>query len=84
LKENISIEMCPVSNLRTKLVGDIGNHPVRDFFERGLNVTANSDDPTMFGADMNNECQILHDELGFTLSELFRLSLNEIDSSLLP
>ena len=84
MKENISIEMCSVSNLKTKVVGDIRNHPVRDFFDKGLNVTVNSDDPTMFGTDMNNEYRMLHDELGFTVFELFRLSLNGIDSSFLP
>lgn len=84
LKKNISIEMCPVSNLKTKVVEDIRNHPVREFFDKGLNVTVNTDDPTMFGTGMNNEYQTLHDELGFTLPELFRLSLNGIDSSFLP
>jgi len=84
LKRGISIEMCPVSNLKTKVVDDIRNHPVRAFFDRGLNVTVNSDDPTMFGTNMNNEYQTLHHELGFTLRELFRLSLNGIDSSFLP
>jgi len=84
LKKNISIEMCPVSNLKTKVVDSIRNHPIRDFFDRGLNVTVNSDDPTMFGTSMNNEYHTLHDELSFTLPDLFRLSLNAIESSFLP
>jgi len=84
MEKNISIEMCPVSNFKTKVVDAIRNHPVRDFFDKGLSVTVNSDDPTMFGTDMNNEYQTLHDELDFTLPELFRLSLNGIDSSFLP
>ena len=84
LKRNISIEMCPVSNLKTKVVDSICNHPIRDFFDRGLNVTVNSDDPTMFGTNMNNEYHTLHDELGFSLLQLFRLSINAIESSFLP
>jgi len=84
LRKNISIEMCPVSNLKTKVVDSIRNHPIKDFFDKGLNVTVNSDDPTMFGTNMNNEYHTLSDELGFALPDLFRLSLNAIDSSFLP
>lgn len=83
LKNNISLEMCPISNLRTGVVDDIRNHPIRAFFDEGLNVTVNSDDPTMFDTNMNRECQTLHDELDFTVEELFRLSLNALDSSFL-
>lgn len=84
LKNNISIEMCPLSNVRTGAVNDIRDHPVRAFFDKGLNVTVNSDDPTMFDTNMNKEYRTLHDKLGFTLQELFRLSLNGLDSSFLP
>ena len=82
-KKSVSIEMCPTSNLRTKVVDDIKNHPVRPFFDRGLNVTVNSDDPTMFGTDVNNEYLTLHQNLSFTIDELFSLSLNGIESSFL-
>jgi adenosine deaminase len=84
LKNNISIEMCPLSNIRTGVVNDIRNHPVRPFFDKGLIVTVNSDDPAMFDTNMNKEYRTLHDELGFTPQELFRLSLNGLDSSFLP
>jgi adenosine deaminase len=84
LKKNISLEMCPVSNLRTGVVDDIRNHPIRAFFDKGLHVTVNSDDPSMFDTNMNREYQTLHDELGFTIEELFHLSLNGLDSSFLP
>lgn len=83
LNNNIAVEMCPISNVRTKVVGNIRSHPIRPFFDRGLMVTVNSDDPTMFETSMNNEYRTLHDELGFTIPELFRLSLNGIDSSFL-
>jgi len=84
LKNNISLEMCPISNLRTGVVDDIRNHPIRAFFDRGLNVTVNSDDPKMFDTNMNREYQTLHDDLEFTAEELFRLVLNGLDSSFLP
>jgi adenosine deaminase len=83
LRRNISIETCPVSNVKTKIISDIKNHPIRLFFDKGLNVTVNSDDPTMFGTSINNEYQMLHEHLGFTLEELFRIGLNGVESSFL-
>jgi adenosine deaminase len=80
----ITIEACPVSNLRTGAVSSLQRHPIRTFFERGLSVTVSTDDPSMFGTDMNNEYLQLHKNLKFTIPELFRLSLNAVDSSFLP
>ncbi len=82
--EGITIEACPVSNIRTGSVRYLTEHPIREFFDRGINVTVSSDDPSMFGTDMNNEYIQLHRELGFTVDELFRLSLNAVESSFLP
>ncbi|MFQ6053754.1 MAG: adenosine deaminase [Candidatus Bathyarchaeia archaeon] len=83
-ERGVTVEACPVSNVRTAVVPSLREHPVRAFFDRGLSVTVNSDDPTMFGTDMDNEYLQLHRELGFTAPELFRLSLNAVDSSFLP
>jgi len=82
-KQGITIETCPMSNVKTGVVSDLKNHPVRTFFNRGINVTVNSDDPSMFDTDMNNEYLQLHRKLKFTIPQLFKLSLNAIDSCFL-
>jgi adenosine deaminase len=79
-----TVEMCPTSNVRTGVVQSLKEHPIRTFFERGLRVTVNTDDPSMFGTDMNNEYLSLCRELDFTVPDLFRLSLNAVDSLFLP
>jgi len=85
LKERgITVEACPISNIRTGVVSSFSQHPIREFFDSGLRVTVNSDDPSMFGTDMNNEYIQIHRELGFTLPELFMLSLHAVESSFLP
>jgi len=80
----IAIECCPVSNLRTAAVPSWGLHPIRRFIENGIRVSVNSDDPPMFGTDMNNEYLQLHRNLGFTLRELFGVSMDSIETSFLP
>jgi len=81
---DIAVEACPISNVKTGIVPSLRAHPIRAFFDRGLTITVNSDDPSMFGTDMNNEYLQLHRELDFAIPELFRLSLNAVDSSFLP
>jgi adenosine deaminase len=82
--EGITVEACPVSNVRTGAVKSLSEHPIREFIERGISVTVSSDDPSMFGTDMNNEYLQLYRQLGFTVPELFRLSLGAVESSFLP
>jgi adenosine deaminase len=84
LKRDITIEMCPISNLKTRVVSSLKKHPIRTFLEKGLKATVSTDDPSMFNTDMNNEYLQLHQRLNFTIPELFRLSLNAVDSSFLP
>jgi adenosine deaminase len=83
-KRSIAIETCPTSNVRTRVVRTLRNHPIRVFHDLGLTVTVNTDDASMFKTDMNNEYLQLHRQLGFSLSELFNLSLNGVNSSFLP
>ena len=81
VRKGIAIESCPVSNLRTGVVRSWAEHPIRRFIEQGIRVSVSSDDPPMFGTDMNNEYLQLHRKLGFTVEELFQISLNSIETS---
>jgi len=83
-RRGIAIEACPTSNLRTRVVRTLKTHPIRAFYDLGLAVTVNTDDPTMFRTNMNREYLQLHRRLGFSPPELFQLSLNAVNSSFLP
>lgn len=80
-KQGVSIETCPISNLRTGAVKLLRDHPIRAFMNAGIKVSVNTDDPPMFGTDMNNEYLHLNKELGFTVDELFKISLDSIQTS---
>jgi adenosine deaminase len=77
----LPIEMCPLSNVATRVVESIDQHPVRDYFDRGLMVTINTDDPVMFGNSMAQEFQALETSFGFTPDEIRTLILNGIEAS---
>ncbi len=82
--KQIALEMCPVSNVRTGVVSEIASHPIREFSDFGLLVTVNSDDPSFFHTDLNNEFIQLHRHLDFSMDELLQISLNSIEVSFLP
>ena len=54
----IALDVCPTSNVALKVVPDLDHHPLRDLVAAGVPVTINSDDPPMFGTDLNNEYAI--------------------------
>jgi adenosine deaminase/aminodeoxyfutalosine deaminase len=80
----IPLELNPTSNVRTGVCATFAEHPLRRYFEAGLLVTLNSDDPAFFGSDVANEYLLAHTEQGFTRDELRRLASNSIRASFLP
>jgi adenosine deaminase/aminodeoxyfutalosine deaminase len=83
-RRSIGLELNPTSNVRTGVCPSFAAHPLRRYFELGLLVTLNSDDPAFFGSDLANEFLLAHTEQGFTREELRRLAANSIQASFLP
>ena len=78
------LELNPTSNVRTGVCPSFAEHPLRRYFDQGLLVTLNSDDPAFFGSDLANEYLLAHTEQGFTRRELRQLAANSFRSSFLP
>jgi adenosine deaminase len=82
--QRIPIEMCPLSNVCTGVVPALEDHPIRRYFERGLRVTVNTDDPKMFGNSLAGEYQHLEQVFGFTRAEIRQLVENAVQACWLP
>jgi len=80
----IGLELNPTSNVRTGICPSFAAHPLRRYFDEGLLVTLNSDDPAFFGSDVANEYLLAHTVHGFTREELRQLAANSIRASFLP
>jgi adenosine deaminase len=80
-ERGVPIEVCPTSNVRTGVVPSLRDHPVRRYFEAGIVVTINTDDPAMFGTGLAQEYRAIRSECGFSRTEILELVLNGIASS---
>jgi adenosine deaminase len=79
----IPLEMCPTSNVQTGAVESIEEHPIREYFDRGLRVTVNTDNRLMSNTTVTREIELLVDHLGFTLEEVKKLLMNGFKSAFL-
>jgi adenosine deaminase len=82
--ERITLDMCPLSNVKLRVVPDISAHPIHQFHQRGINVTVSTDDPTIFGCSLTDELRSLVDNLHFSLIDLAQLQINAFQVALMP
>jgi adenosine deaminase len=79
----IPIEICITSNVQTRAATSYETHPVRQYFDAGLNVVLNTDNRLMSGTTLTDEYHHAARSLGFTLPELARIALNGFESAFL-
>jgi aminodeoxyfutalosine deaminase len=80
----IPLEVCPSSNIATRAVAIMAEHPIVAFRDAGVVVTVNSDDPPMFGTSLNREYEIAADLLGLDAAGVAGLATAAVDSSFAP
>jgi len=83
-ERQVPIEICVTSNLRTGVCTELAKHPVRSYFDQGLMLTLNSDDPAMFRTSLNEEYRLVQEGFGFTDEHLRELARNSFEASFLP
>ncbi|MFF0152108.1 adenosine deaminase [Micromonospora sp. NPDC005203] len=82
-ERQIGMEICPTSNVRTRAVATLDEHPLPKLVEAGLLVTINSDDPPMFGTTLNDEYAVAARLLGVGPEGLAGLARNAVTASFL-
>ncbi|MFH0519093.1 adenosine deaminase [Streptomyces sp. M41] len=82
-EHRIPLEVCPTSNIATRAVRVIEEHPIKQFVDAGVLVTVNSDDPPMFGTDLDNEYAVAARLLDLDERGLADLAKNAVHASFL-
>ncbi|MEE1756907.1 adenosine deaminase [Streptomyces sp. SP18CS02] len=82
-EHRIALEVCPTSNIATRAVTRLEEHPLKDMVDAGVLVTVNSDDPPMFGTDLNTEYEVAARLLGLDERGVAALAKNAVEASFL-
>jgi aminodeoxyfutalosine deaminase len=79
----IPLEICLTSNLRTGACKTIAEHPAKSYFDQGVMIILNTDDPALFNTSLSHEYQFAQENFGFTDEHLRELARNSFEASFL-
>jgi adenosine deaminase len=82
-REQVPLTMCPLSNLRLRVVDDLAHHPLRRLMDKGVLVTVNSDDPAYFGGYVNQNYVAISGALALGRADIATIVRNGIKASLM-
>lgn len=80
-RDKVQLEVCPSSNVYTGVVPTLAHHPARRFYESGIPISLNTDDPVMFGTSLSAEYNLAQTDLGFSSQDLLVLMKTAIEMS---
>ncbi|MFT7723517.1 MAG: adenosine deaminase [Roseateles sp.] len=84
-RERVPLTVCPLSNVKLRVVPDLAAHPLPQMLAAGLAVTVNSDDPAYFGGYLNQNLLALFDaQPRWGAREAYRLARNSLEASFAP
>jgi adenosine deaminase len=81
VRQRTPLTVCPLSNLRLKVVEDLAAHPLKRMLDAGLVASCNSDDPAYFGGYVGDNFTAVRKALGLSDEELVTLAKNSFESS---
>lgn len=81
VERQIPLDICPTSNIRLHIYPTMRQHPFRKLDELGVNITINSDDPSLIGSSLCDEYIAVAREFGYTIDDLVRFAKNSIQAS---
>lgn len=80
----ITIETCITSNIKTKAIHSIDEHPIRKYFDSGIRVVPCTDGSTMIGSDLSEEYDLIQNHFSFSKEEIMDLIRNGFEASFAP
>ncbi|MCB1586722.1 MAG: adenosine deaminase [Xanthomonadales bacterium] len=84
VEKGLTLTVCPLSNLKLRVVKDLQQHPIKTMLQKGLKATVNSDDPAYFGGYINDNFKAITEALDLSGEEVVQLIKNSFSGSFLP
>lgn len=82
--KNVTLEVCPTSNIQTGAVVDFWRHPLKDLHHMGVCVTVNTDNISVSNTTLTDEYVVATLGTGVTLFELREMIMNAVEAAFLP
>ncbi len=82
--DGIPVTLCPLSNVRLRVVDRLADHVLPDMLDAGLVVSINSDDPAYFGGYVGDNYAAVEEELRLSRHDLAEVARQSFRSSFLP
>lgn len=79
-QDQIPLELCPTSNMNTKVFDNITRYPIMRFLDEGIKVTINTDNMTVSNTTLQKEFQLVSDTFRLNKTEIERLMKNAAES----
>jgi len=83
-RQNIHLEICPVSNIQTNVYPQIADHPVDRLYRSGVSVSINTDARTICNVTLQEEYELLRTTFQWAQTDFLRCNLNAIEHAFLP
>ena len=83
VETQMTLTVCPLSNLKLCVVDDMGAHPLKKMLDLGLRATVNSDDPSYFGGYVMDNFAAAIDALDLSRDDIRMLAKNSFTGSFL-
>lgn len=83
-RDGVTLTVCPLSNLKLCVVGDLADHPIDRMLAAGLKATVNSDDPAYFGGYVADNYRAVAAARGLSREDIAMLARNSFTGSFLP
>ena len=84
VRDRVTLDVCPTSNVRIGLYPSLAEHPVRELCEAGVNLTISSDDPPYFGTTLVDELARVAGVVGWSLADILELQCRAARAAFLP
>lgn len=83
INKDILLEVCPTSNIQTRVIDNYKNHPIKKLYELNVPISINTDNRTVSNTTLCREYQLLHDNLGFMEEDFLKINKMAIEHAFL-
>lgn len=81
INKNITLEICPTSNIQTGICTNYSNHPIEKLYRMGVKTTINTDNMTVSNITLSKEYDNIITNTNLTIDDIYQMNINAINSS---